>query len=292
MPKSRKLTSEQPQDINPQEQAPQNEYVNDKINDFMGDFDPKFDDWDENQATSEQPVEQQPVTPPTTETPKSPELDVDGLKAQLREEVGKEVSDRILNVIKGQSAEEQSKFITDVLFLKEGRAPKNWEEITDAAADEGAKRALKMFEEQQAAKEAQLKDEEKRIQEEQETINKQWNSYWDMQLDELTANGKIPPMSPQVKQKWDTMQQLSEDDQKDPGVKARLMLFDLASKNKNTSLKEVYYDFYIEEAKKFRQPAGADAPVSAGRGGKPESSESFSYEDIHNAKGYHDLFKR
>ena len=110
-----------------------------------------------------------------------------------------------------------------------------------------------------------------------EQKQKAFNNYVDEQLDELHVSGKINKNDP--KQRTALFQKMMEVN--DERVKT--------GKPPIYSVKEIFYEHYTPPT---AQVAGADAPVSAGRGNAQVSNdEEYSYKDI-RGKSFLDMFKR
>ena len=182
---------------------------------------------------------------------------------------------------------------------KEGRQPKNYEEVVEEGARQGEERAMARLKADQEAKDKKAatdKEEQDKIAKENLEVN---NKMWDSQLDDLQSQGLIPKSSEEAKKKYAEAMQMTpnsaernklftELQNEDEGFKARAEVQRLASANwsdtdKNArvmpNLKVAYYEHYN------KQPAGANAPVfGAGKSVSSEPEGAFSYEDIQGKK--------
>lgn len=203
-------------------------------------------------------------------------VDMNKLKEEVRTEATEEVTNKIIKSLKGEEAtqEEQDayqKFATET-YEKEGRNP------TYNEAFKFMSQQVK--EEIRAEDEAKAKEAEEQVKAKQEAEGQnkeQFNKYIDDQLADLKATGKLPEAA-------------DPKDENDPGVVAQKALFQKMM-DVNTervkdgkppiySLKEIYYEHYSQPT----GPAGADAPVSAGRGGPPSNNkDEMPYDQLHKS---------
>ena len=231
-------------------------------------------------ATTETPiVEVTPEAETTTETPtvkvepkEEPEVDISAIEA----EVTKKVSDKIIKSLTGGSeAEIEGALGEQSPWAKEGRNPKDYDEIAQWATD----LALKRQEAQKAEETEKAKEQEKEATKLQTERAEAFNKYWDTQLNELYESGKLPKIE-------------NAKDENDLGVKARKAMFSKMievneqrtkeGKEPIYSLKEIYYEHPINE-----EP-GMSAPVSAGRGAVPAEGEGYEYV---GSKSFLDILK-
>lgn len=184
----------------------------------------------------------------------------------LKEEVTKQVTEEIIEKITGKKEED----LTDQSpWDKEKRNPKSYNEI----ADWSKQQALKEFSKQRDAETTRQEESATKLKEDQERINQAWNQHWDKQIKELVDDGELP----EIKDK---------NDPNDPGVIATTELFQLAFNQGKTDLEAVYYR---NKVKGKKQPAGDNAPVSAGKKSVQSESKQYSWEQIHSAKSLHDI---
>lgn len=164
----------------------------------------------------------------------------------------------------------------------EGRNP-TWSEAIRVVAEIGSNQAYERIKAEQAAEKAKADEEAKTQQETAAAVQKQQEEYQaylnkniDEDLSDLYSLGKLTRIQ-------------NPEDPNDSGVKQRKALFqamfDLNTKRAAegkrpvTSVKEVYYEHFEDPLK---QPAGANAPVSIGKGSiAPDDNSKYSYWDIH-----------
>jgi hypothetical protein len=219
-----------------------------------------------------------------------PEKDLDEYKEEIKkeakEEAKAETQDQILKAI-GITQEEKDTAESEgwqTPWEKRGEnKPKDWQEAVEAGAD------LADFRKEQA--ERQAAQEEQVAETVREERRQQLNKYWDEQLTELRAQGKIPDFSDTVKEKLQKGEVLSDEEREDAGLTAQVDLVkrmnEVAADRRTQgkppiyNLKEIYYEHYD---KSTGERAGADAPVSGGRTSvkpAPTGEEELPYEDLH-----------
>ena len=193
----------------------------------------------------------------------------ESITKDVSDKVSEDVTDKLVERIVGK---ESKKDLSP--WKKEDRNPRNYEEVVDWATKQSeAKMEAKL-----AARDKKTKDATSDANKKEADTQKKYNEYWNTQMDKLTTEGRIPEVNKDIQKKIDAKEELNEEDQKDPGVKARKDIYDLAAKHKESNLRLVYYDHY-----KAKKPEGASAPVlGSTRGVTPATGEEFSYEDIHN----------
>lgn len=195
----------------------------------------------------ETPKEEPIVEPVVEDKADVPVVDTEKIKQELREEVSKDVTE---SIVKSLSQDRKTEEVPQTPWEKENRTP-TWTEALEYVGQQTEKR----LEEKQTAKAKEAEDQRTQQLTAEQQNKEQWNGYWNGQLDELSASGKIPKVEKQ--------------DQSDEGIKARQALFtemvkvntDRMAKGLSTitSIKEIYYEHYTPPSK---QPAGADAPVA------------------------------
>lgn len=234
----------------------------------------------------EEPTKEEPKEE-VKEEPDKPEIDAQEITDAAKEKGKQEVKEEILKAL-GVTKEEKEEAESagyETPWEKRGEpSPASWQEAVEAGAD------LADFRRQETLKQQQQYDE--KVEEQKAQTRQQLNEYWDTQLAELRAAGKIPEVSDAVKEKLKSGKPLSEQERQDPGIMAQTELFKTMEtvttdrKNKGMdpiyNIKEVFYEHYEN---RNLQPAGADAPISGGTKTPITSSsdEELSYEDIHNA---------
>jgi hypothetical protein len=243
---------------------------------------PKDEEIKEEEITSEEEIKEE-VTPkesteePTEEvedvkeTKEEPQVDVEEITEQATKRAEERVAQRLLDAL-GVTKEDKAKAEDEGLvppWEKEERNPKSYKEVAEFSAE------LAEWKREQTEK---AKEEEtKQAEESQKKTNEQWNKYWDDQIEELIAEGKLPKVE-------------NKEDENDPGVKARKVLFQKMYEVAQSKIKEgkqpVYslkelFAFHYEDPN--AQPAGYDAPVSLGnRAGSTPSGDVIDYNEIHN----------
>ena len=249
-------------------------YVDERVDDFLG----KEPETDVEDKAKE--IEEKPTAPPTEEEPPleepketPPEIDTAALKEAVRKEVTEDIAKRLVGERKPE--EELSP------WEKEGRNPKDYNEIADYVADLTQKRLTAQQAETKKEQEAQAIQQK----EQQQKTTDEWNTYWDGQLDDLRTQGKLPRVG-------------DKENKDDVGVVAQReifsQMFQLNVQRNNeglapiTNIKEFFYEHYKNPTD---QPPGADAPVSGGKTSVDEgkNKDEYSYEDIHHARDFESL---
>lgn len=222
----------------------------------------------ESRTTSEEkeePVEEEP----TEEDPVEEKKEVD--TGAIAEDVTKKAMDEIgkkLGFVKEDVKQAEDKGLV-APWEKEGRNPKDYNEV----AEWGATVAEHKIKTQQ--EEAQKQQEEQ--QEAQKTRKEQLNSYWDEQLTEIRQSGKLPKVA-------------DPKDDNDPGKQAEADLFMQLTKYNQERVaqgkpQELNLKAFVafNYKPKRQQPAGADLPIGgAGYTQSPAQEEGeFDYKDIH-----------
>lgn len=212
----------------------------------------------------EEPVKEEPVK---EEDPKDEEVELD--TTQIEETVTKSVTEKMIKALTGGTEVEATIETGNVSpWAKEGRNPRDYDEIAEWSVElvEKKNEAKRLEQERinEEVKAQQVEYSQKRA----DFYNNQWNEH----LEDLTEAGKLPKV-------------VDPNNEEDEGVIARKELFkamlevnnDRVAKGKEAtySLKEIYYEHYTPKSK---QPAGADAPVSAGRSSAPAANdEEYPY---------------
>ena len=224
------------------------------------------------------PVEEQtPATEvvPTPAPEPTPPINVDEIKASVKEEV---VKDMISKLSVGKTEEQKAeikKYFAD-------RNPRDWDEVISTAKAE----TLKAMEERETQKAEQSKLAEAQTKEQEALEEKNLNSYWDSQFEDLEKRGKLPVLPAEIKDKIAKGQFLSDEDKANPAVKARYDIYSMAIENGYDDIKHAFYELYEPTQVTGRRKAQMTAPVSAGKGSfKPESqSQDLNYDEIHSLK--------
>lgn len=226
----------------------------------------------------EKKPEETPKEEPKEEPKKPEETEID--EDEFTEKVSKSVADRLAKQITGQDEKKKDDVDQELVspWTKEGRNPKDYDEIADWAMQKKEVLDKRRAVEEQKATEEQ--NQQKAQQEEaqraaDEERAKSFNQVIDDELDELYTNNKLP----RVKDK---------DDANDPGVVARKALFqtmlDVNMKRKAEgkpaimSVSRIFHTYYTPPT---QQRPGADAPISMGQGAPEETDpDDYSYTDV------------
>lgn len=243
----------------------------------------------EEESKKEETPKEEIKETPKEETPI--EFDPDKFAEQTAEKVKKVLKEDAVEREKELTAEEKKAKEDEELipiYVREGRNPKDYAEINDEAqriaeikfnrtldAREAAARAKE--EETAKAREAELAKSKQ--------FEEDFNKMIDEELNEMYTNNKLPKI-------------VDEKDPDDPGIKARFELFKTmkevnekrvtAGQQPITSISRIYNNYYKLPTS---QPAGADAPVSAGRGVVTEEKEEvMPYAKLHNSS-FLDFFR-
>ena len=198
------------------------------------------------------------------------EVEVEFDPAKWKEEITESVSKKIEDVMKSSLTEEEKKETVDKLqgykskWTSESRTPTDYDEILEEAANFIEFRNKKTQEEQAKVQEEQTKKQE----EYNKTQIEQFNKYTDEQLEDLMTQGKIPRNDEESRKAlFQTMLEVNQERVKE-------------NKNPIYSIKEIFYEHYKPVN---TQPAGADAPISAGKGNvSPEGQELDYQRDVKN----------
>lgn len=274
MPEEKEVEKDTKDPKETKETPESNAYVDERVDEFLG-TEPGKEVEDKAKK-----IEEEPKAPPTEEEPPleepketPPEVDVTALKEEVTKEVTEGIAQRLIGERKPE--EELSP------WEKEGRNPKDYDEIANYVADLTQKRIA----EQQAEVRKEEEEERARQTEYQQKTNEEWNTYWNEQLEDLRAQDKLPKV-------------VKADDEKDAGRVAERGIFNqmfqlnikrnAEGKVPITNIKEFYYEHYKNPTD---QPPGADAPVSGGRKSIDEgkNKEEYTYEEIHHARDFESL---
>jgi len=208
--------------------------------------------------------------------PTAPPVDPEKIKAEVKEQVTKELADSITKAITGEqkaTKEERDKYevIAENFAKEHGRNP-TWFELVRFIKDDIRQEMKAESEQETKAQE----EERKRIEGENKARSDAFNKYIDEQLDELLKGGKLPNTPEARKALFQTMYEVNTKRVQE-------------GKQPIYSIKEIFYEHYKAPT---TQPAGYDAPVSAGRGNaQPESTEDYSYNEIRSTP-WSGFFKR
>lgn len=226
----------------------------------------------EKEASEVTPKEEEKPTAPVEETsPEKPDAKEDVAK-MAREEAEKATAElkKEIDEIKGQnlSQKEEEKAIEEAktTWAKEGRNPKDYDEIVAEAEERAFRKATKWFEEQEKkkAEEASKKTQEeqektKQQEDERKTVLEKTEQNLAQEIKELEEGGYIPKV-------------VNENDENDEGLKVRRALFQKGIEINNERIAKnlpaensIAKVFFMHFKGATSQPAGADAPVSGNR---------------------------
>lgn len=233
----------------------------------------------------EEPVEEVKEEAPVESETEEIEFDPQALK----EEAVVEAEKRLLDKLKGSDAKETKENVDEYQQWAEGfsqshggKAPEwkdafSWmeERAITRLEDRQAKKAQEQLTQQEEASKAEATQ--------MDTVNK----YVDEQLNDLYTSGKFPRIQ-------------NAEDPNDVGTINRKALFEQTMKiNKerldkglpSKTIKEVFYEDFKAPN---QQPAGANAPISAGRGSAVQGdSEEIDYiKDVRGARSFMDILTR
>lgn len=249
---NRNMADKTPKELE-EEQALQN--VNEKLEKFLGE---PIDDEPEVKADPPEEKPTETIVDPPKEEEKKEEVTVPPVDTEkLKEEMTKEITETIVERITGkkeENLEEKSP------WEKEGRDPKDWNEVVKWSTEQ-AKKAVQLELEE---KEKALKEQEEKNKVNQEEYTKKANEYWDNQINDLTTSGKVS--KEELKDFWqqvlDVNTQLAEE-----------------GKPHIVSLT----DFYLFHYKpKTKEVAGARAPVMGGKAKvTPQEDDDDDYMTLH-----------
>lgn len=232
------------------------------------------------EIVKETPAKEEPKEEEKEKKEEEPKPEID--QEKLKEEVAEEVTKKIIKSLTGKTEDEATEEMGDQSpWAKEGRNPKDYDEI--------ANWSVELVEKKNEAKRVEVEKTAAETKATQEVTATEratsFNKYWDEQLEDLQESGKLPKA-------------VDTTDENDDGVIARKELFKTMldinqervkeGKDPIYSLKEVYYEHYTPKSK---QPAGADAPISAGRSSAP-SGDDEAYEYVGKKSWADIIFKR
>ena len=241
-------------------------------------------------ATTSEPEEKKEETPeekPETKEEETEEIEFD--PEQLKQEAIEAAEKKLLDRLTGNTGEETKENVDEYQSWAEsfaqthgGQAP-TWKDAMQWMEE----RAVTKLEERQAAKAKE--EEEKRVaaQTEEDKRMESVNTYVDDQMNDLYTSGKFPRIQ-------------NKEDQNDTGVLFRKALMEqtmLINKERidkglpTKTLKEVFYEDFKAPT---RQPAGVNAPVSAGRGAATsgEEGELDYIKDVRDNRLLNSIFRR
>lgn len=200
-------------------------------------------------------------------------------------EIEKKAQDRA-EQIATERVERMKEELAQSISGKSGyQAPKTWEELETRVTQRSEERANQIAEEKvKAALEAERKAQEDRTKQQLQQTEAQQKAEWaqmSREWAEAVADGIIPDIKPEIKQKLTSgtdYSQLTPDEQNDPGLRAynegRLLHGQLKQEGKSTSFYRTLEKFYN------KMPAGATAPVIGGSTPTPQPTEELDYDQV------------
>ena len=203
-----------------------------------------------------------------------PKIDPSAIARETAEKTAKEMADKISKALTGKeeaTKAEKSKYeaAAEEFENKNGRPPA-WHELVPFMVDD----ALEKIEQRQAEKAAKENERLGQINKYNEDRSKAFNAQIDTELNDLMSSNRLPKTEDARKALFQTMLEVNTARQSE-------------GKTPIYSLKEIFYEHYKAPN---AQPAGADAPVSAGRGGTVTPGEDdYSYADIAGKKSFMDI---
>lgn len=228
---------------------------------------------EEKEEEVKEEVKETEVTEQIKETPKEEEIEEIDPKDLVEQAAKKAVEEYVeANKPEDEKLSEQEEYQrwADKFKEEKGKEP-TWTEVALHLEETTLEKIEKRQEEKQRLETERL-NEIKRIEEEQV---KKFNDTIDLQLNELYEDGKLTPIK-------------DEKNPSDQGVVERMALFKAMQETNNKrisegkppvySIKEIYAFHYT---KPTVQPAGADAPVSMGKGSTPpDDNEEMDYREL------------
>ncbi len=205
------------------------------------------------------------------------EIDPETMRKEIADQVSKDTVEKITKALTGeekatQAQKDKYQAAAEDFFTKNGRNPQ-WHELVPYMVQD----AVEMIEKKQQERAQLTATQQKQVAEQNEQKQKAFDAYVDEQLNELHVAGKLNKTDQKARAKlFQTMLEVNEK---------------RVSENKPPiySVKEIFYEHYKPPTS---QPAGYDAPISAGRGNAtPDSGEDYSYNEIHN-RGFLDFFRK
>ena len=206
----------------------------------------------------------------------TPAIDPEKIKADAKAEAATETLDRVVKAIKGDESttdEEKDRYenIAEQFVKENGRAP-TWPELVKISTQHAKMEIYEEMEANQKKADEEKQKSEAETKEIQEARRKEVNDFIDEQLNDLYANKKLPPLKN------------ADGTTNVYGKKVREQLFktmqdvNIARTKENKrpiyDPKIIYYEhFKMPE----QQPAGYDAPVSAGRGASHSDNQELDY---------------
>lgn len=228
--------------------------------------------------------EPEPTPEPVEEEMEDVEFDPEVLKKEAQEAVRKEILEAISGKKDNEVEDPNDEYDTFVkeYTLKNGVAP-DWKVVAQFIKD----RAIQDIKAENEAERQRIAEEQKVQKETEDAQQENVNKYVDSQFDELYATNRFPKIK-------------NAEDPNDPGVAWRRALADQTMTinkerlDKGLPTKTLVEVFFTQFKAPNRQPAGVDAPISAGNaGGQGEDQEEINYiRDIRGSRTIRDILMR
>lgn len=235
-----------------------------------------------------EPIEEEKAPDPETqkeEETEEVEFDPEKLKSEAIEEAEKRLIDRLKGPTPGETAQNKDEYQewADSFAQTHGGAAPTWKDAYQWMEE----RAVTRLEKRQTEKAAEAATEAEKVKAEETTRMASVNQYVDTQLEDIFKSGRVPKIQ-------------DKDNPNDAGVlfkKAlteQTMLINRERLDKGLPTKTIKEVFYEDFKAPTRQPAGADAPISAGRGAttSAEAEELDYVRDVKNNRFLNAIFKR
>lgn len=233
-------------------------------------------------AVEEETVEETLEEKPAEEEFETVEFDPEQLKKEAKEEALKEMAEMAEKSKAPEEPVDEYQTFVDDYTKKNGKAP-DWKEVA-VFLKEKAKEEIKAdFEAEKTAEQAKAEEARKAEETQTESVNK----FIDDQFNQLYSTEKFPRMK-------------NPEDPNDLGVQYRRALADQTMQinrerlDKGLPTKTLMEVFFTEFKAPNAQPAGADAPISAGKsGGTSEDAEEINYiRDVKRPRSFRDILMR
>ena len=163
------------------------------------------------------------------------------------------------------------------------KGPESWDKLHDDIKSDTVATVDERIEKRLAAERKTNEDKQKQTQAQIENAQRAEYAKMSAEWAEAVSDGILPDIGKEVKAKLKSgvkYEELSEDEQKDPGLRsyneARLLHIQLKNEGKSNSFYRTASQFYR------KQPAGARAPVIGGAGGISggSSDDDYDYKEI------------
>ena len=262
-----------PQDEKPVE-TPVETPIEDKVPEFKNE-DLHKESFEEIAKNDKLPEEEPPKAPVTPEEPKKDEKPPEEVieTEKLAEDISKKVAEQLKPKEEEVPKDKYNEFFSKIKVEK-GRDP-NWIELSQFLEEQAVLR-VEERQKQVIAEETKLKEEQNKA---TEAFTKRFNDQIDEELDELYKSGNLAPIK-------------DKNNPNDQGVLERKALFQAmldtnakrTTEGKDTilSVARIFYGGYY--TKPNAQPAGAEAPVSMGKGTPVSEGEEQEIDYLKDIK--------